>query len=47
MQKGDRLVEEIGWRLHFQPRVPDGPWWRWRHVPDPDPLWAPYLPRAS
>ena len=47
MQKGDRLLEEIGWRMHFEPRVPDGPWWRWRHVPDPDPLWAPYLPRAS
>ncbi|HEY1763168.1 MAG TPA: HNH endonuclease [Acidimicrobiales bacterium] len=47
MLKGDRLLEEIGWRMHFEPRVPDGPWWRWRHVPDPDPLWAPYLPRAS
>ena len=40
-------LEEIGWRMHFEPRIPDGPWWRWRHVPDPDPLWAPYLPRAS
>ncbi len=47
MQKGDRLLEEIGWRMHFEPRIPDGPWWRWRHVPDPDPLWAPFLPRAS
>ena len=47
MQKGDRLLEEIGWRMHFEPRVPDGPWWRWRHVPDADPLWAPFLPRAS
>ena len=47
MQKGDRLLEEIGWGLHFEPRVPDGPWWRWRHVPDADPLWAPFLPRAS
>jgi 5-methylcytosine-specific restriction endonuclease McrA len=47
MQKGDRLLEELGWRLHFEPRAPDGPWWRWRHVPDPDPLWAPFLPRAS
>ncbi len=45
--KGDRLVEEIGWRMHFEPRIPEGPWWRWRHVPDPDPLWAPYLPKAS
>lgn len=47
MQKGDRLLEELGWRLHFEPRVPDGLRWRWRQVPDPDPLWAPYLPRAS
>lgn len=46
-QKGDRLIEELGWRLHYQPRVPDGPWWRWRHLPDPHPLWAPFLPRAS
>jgi 5-methylcytosine-specific restriction endonuclease McrA len=47
MQKGDRLLEEIGWRLHFEPCVPEGPWWRWRHLPDIDPLWAPYLPKAS
>lgn len=47
LEKGDRLIEEIGWRMHFEPRVPEGPWWRWRHVPDPDPLWAPYLPKAS
>lgn len=47
MQKGDRLLEEIGWRMQFEPRVPEGPWWRWRHVLDPDPLWAPFLPLAS
>ena len=47
LEKGDRLIEEIGWRMHFEPRIPEGPWWRWRHVPDPDPLWAPYLPKAS
>jgi 5-methylcytosine-specific restriction endonuclease McrA len=47
MQKGDRLIEEIGWRMHFEPRVPEGPWWRWRHVPNPSPQWAPYLPVAS
>ena len=47
MQKGDRLLEEIGWRMQFEPRVPEGPWWRWRHVSDPDPLWAPFLPLAS
>ena len=46
-QKGDRLLEELGWRLHFEPRVPEGPWWRWRYVPDPHPEWAPYLRRAS
>lgn len=47
MQKGDRLLEEIGWRLQFEPRAPEGPWWRWRHLADPDPLWAPFLPKAS
>ncbi len=46
-QKGDRLLEELGWRLQFQPRVPDGPWWRWRQVSDPHPLWEPFLPLAS
>ena len=47
MQKGDRLVEELGWSMSFEARVPEGPWWRWRHLADPDPLWAPFLPRAS
>ncbi len=47
MQKGDRLLEEIGWRMQFEPRVPEGPWWRWRHLADPDPSWADFLPRAS
>ncbi len=45
--KGDRLLDEIGWQLHFEPRVPDGLWWRWRSVPDPEPSWAPFLPQAS
>lgn len=47
MQKGDRLLSEIGWRMHIEPRVPEGPWWRWRIARNLDPLWDPYLPRAS
>jgi 5-methylcytosine-specific restriction endonuclease McrA len=47
MKKSDRLLSEIGWRLQFEPRPPEGPWWRWRHLSDPDPLWAPFLPKAS
>jgi len=47
MQKGNRLLEELGWTLRFAPRVPEGHWWRWRHVVDPDPLWEPFLPKAS
>ena len=45
--KGDRLLDELGWRLHFEPRIPEGLWWRWRYLPDSHPLWDPYLPRAS
>jgi 5-methylcytosine-specific restriction endonuclease McrA len=47
MEKGDRYLHEIGWRLRTVPKVPEGNWWRWRHVESPDPTWEPYLPRAS
>jgi 5-methylcytosine-specific restriction endonuclease McrA len=47
MKKGDRLLEELGWRLSVEPRVPEGLSLKWRHLPDPDPLWAPFLPLAS
>lgn len=46
-QKGDRFLHELGWSLRVEPRVPDGLWWRWRNVPDVDPLWEPFLPKAS
>lgn len=46
-QKGDRLLEEIGWRLRHEPRAPDGPWWRWRNLGETDPSWTDYLPQAS
>jgi 5-methylcytosine-specific restriction endonuclease McrA len=47
MQKGDRLLEELGWRLHFQPHAPDGPWWKWRFIANPSPAWATFLPLAG
>ncbi|HEY8081785.1 MAG TPA: HNH endonuclease [Acidimicrobiales bacterium] len=47
VEKGDRLLEELGWRLRHEPRAPQGLWWRWRPIEDPDPLWAPFLPLAS
>jgi 5-methylcytosine-specific restriction endonuclease McrA len=47
VEKGDRLLEELGWRLSHVPRAPQGHWWRWRPIEDPDPLWAPFLPLAS
>jgi len=47
IQKGDRFLHELGWALKIEPRIPEGLWWRWRHVHDPDPLWEPFLPRAS
>lgn len=46
-QKGDRFLDELGWSLRAEPLVPEGVWWRWRHLHDPDPLWEPFLPRAS
>ena len=46
-EKGDRLLDEIGWRLRVVPQAPDGPWWRWRTLGDVDPLWRDYLPKAS
>jgi len=45
--KSDRLLDELGWKLEVEPRVPDGLGWRWRHLHDPDPLWEPFLPKAS
>jgi 5-methylcytosine-specific restriction endonuclease McrA len=47
VEKGDRLLEELGWRLRHVPSAPQGLWWRWRPIEDPDPLWAPFLPIAS
>jgi 5-methylcytosine-specific restriction endonuclease McrA len=47
MQKGDRLLEELGWKLRTEPRVPEGISWRWRYLNEIDPLWAPFLPKAS
>jgi 5-methylcytosine-specific restriction endonuclease McrA len=46
-QKADRLLDELGWRLRFEPCAPEGPWWRWRHLEEHDPSWDPYLPLAS
>jgi 5-methylcytosine-specific restriction endonuclease McrA len=36
-KKGDRLLEELGWRLRSDPRAPDGFGWRWRNLGDSDP----------
>ncbi len=43
LQKGDRLLHEIGWELLFEPTAPSGLLWRWRHLGEIDPLWEPYL----
>jgi 5-methylcytosine-specific restriction endonuclease McrA len=47
LQKGDRLLHEIGWELSFDPWAPKGLMWRWRHLGEIDPLWAPYLSDAQ
>jgi 5-methylcytosine-specific restriction endonuclease McrA len=43
LQKGDRLLHELGWELPFQPKAPVGPLWRWRHLGEVDPRWELYL----
>jgi 5-methylcytosine-specific restriction endonuclease McrA len=43
LQKGNRLLHELGWELPFTPAAPAGPLWRWRHLGEIDPRWEPYL----
>ena len=43
LQKGNRLLSEIGWHLPFEPHAPSGLLWRWRHLGQIDPLWEEYL----
>jgi 5-methylcytosine-specific restriction endonuclease McrA len=45
--KADQLLSELGWSLGFKPSAPDGHLWRLRHLVEMDPLWEPYLARAS
>jgi len=43
-RKADRLLSELGWRLHAVPSAPHGPHWRLlAGVTDTDPQWLPYL----
>ena len=47
-RKADRLLSELGWRLHVVPNAPRGPHWRLlAGVNDADPLWLPYLGEAA
>ena len=46
LKKGNRLLSEIGWELLFQPVVPVGMLWKWRHLGEADPLWAQVLGEA-
>ncbi len=46
-RKGDRMLEELGWRLRVNPVAPDGYGWRWRDLAECDPMWSEYLPKAS
>lgn len=47
LAKADQLLSELGWSLTFNPAAPDGHLWRLRHLSEVDPLWEPYLARAS
>jgi 5-methylcytosine-specific restriction endonuclease McrA len=47
-RKADRLLAELGWRLHTAPRAPRGPNWRLlAGVSEADPQWLPYLGDAA
>lgn len=41
--KGDRTPAEMGWRLLFAPRMPQGRAWFVRGVERPQPEWSEYL----
>jgi 5-methylcytosine-specific restriction endonuclease McrA len=41
--KGDRLITELGWRLHRQPAPPRGQAWRVLGHRTPDPRWSDWL----
>ena len=41
--KGDRLITELGWRLHSQPAPPRGQAWRVLGHRTPDPRWSDWL----
>ncbi len=43
MEKGDRLLAELGWELPFEPLAPRTRLGLVRHSTDADPLWEPYL----
>jgi len=43
LQKGNRLLSELGWELRHEPAAPTGLLWRWRHLEHVDPLWTEFL----
>ena len=47
-RKADRLIEEIGWELRFDPAAPHGAHWRLIGAAhDGDPQWVAYLSEPS
>jgi 5-methylcytosine-specific restriction endonuclease McrA len=42
--KGDRVIGELGWRLHSLPAAPTGPVWRILGAGRVHPQWRAYLP---
>jgi 5-methylcytosine-specific restriction endonuclease McrA len=45
--KGDRVIADLGWRLHQQPTAPTGPSWRILGSGRVHPQWTPYLTVAE
>lgn len=41
--KADRLLSDLGWRLHRRPQAPSGLAWRVLGHRSPDPLWLDWL----
>lgn len=42
-KKGDRTLNQLGWKLRFTPRAPHGTRWQIRELEQPADQWSPFL----
>lgn len=43
IRKGDRTLQQLGWRLHTTPRAPSHLWWLPVETDQPHEAWRPFL----